>query len=295
MNISVIIPTYNAARLLARGISSVLEQTEKVNDIIVVDDGSRDDTSQVVSRFGSVVTYITQQNGGPAKARNAGLRAARGEWIAFLDADDWWLPNKISLQVEAVRNSPKTSLVYTGLRIVDEDGNFKYESNTPAEELWPQLRWRNPIAPSCVLARRDALLEIGGFNENLWGCEDWEAWLLMRRKAPFLNVPDAVTCYRVAPTSLSSNPAHMFKDFAKMLDTSLLSDLSGYQRIVWRRRILSYQAYSAAMNTREHGAHAQGLQFLLKSLAQWPSPLWQPKRYVALALTLRQYLYAQGS
>src|SRR5689334_22859965 len=111
MRVSAIIPCYNYGKYLARAIDSILAQTYAVSEIIVVDDGSSDNTREVATSYGGCVRYIYQQNAGRAAARNHGIREATGDWIALLDADDWWLPQKIELQVTAA-SKPDTAVVY---------------------------------------------------------------------------------------------------------------------------------------------------------------------------------------
>ena len=111
ITVSAVIPAYNAGKYVGRAIESVLAQTHKADEIIVVNDGSSDDTAEVVERFGGAVRFIRQENAGASVARNTGIEAATSEWIAFLDADDEWLPNKLKLQTEHLERNPK--LVWT--------------------------------------------------------------------------------------------------------------------------------------------------------------------------------------
>ncbi|MHC5141971.1 MAG: glycosyltransferase family 2 protein, partial [Planctomycetota bacterium] len=106
MKISVVIPAYNAEKHIARAIESVLAQTRPADEVIVIDDGSSDATAEVVRSFGDKVIFIQQENAGASVARNAGIEAATSDWIAFLDADDEWLPNKLQLQVEHFKRNP---------------------------------------------------------------------------------------------------------------------------------------------------------------------------------------------
>src|SRR5579864_8774897 len=122
--VTVIIPAYNGERFIRRAIDSVLQQTYPVTQIIVIDDGSTDATRAIVSEYTDRVTLIEQRNGGPAKARNAGLSAATGEFIAFLDADDWWEPVKIETQLSVLKVHPEAIGNYTGLRVVSDAGEF---------------------------------------------------------------------------------------------------------------------------------------------------------------------------
>jgi glycosyltransferase involved in cell wall biosynthesis len=288
MKISVVIPAYNAEKFLQRSVQSVLEQTEKPFEIIVVDDGSKDNTAGVAAKFGKQIQFVTQTNGGPAKARNTGMRMAQGDWIAFLDADDWWMPEKLRLQKEQAIVNPRAVVVYCGMQSFDGAGNSLGKSFTPAKNLWPQLRWRNMLTPSVVMVKREALLALNGFDENQKGCEDWGAWFSLFQRGEFIGIAEPLTCYSRLQNSLSSNAAHMFQDFSKMLEGTLLADLHGLRKWIWRRRIISYQAYTAAITARAADAAELETTFLLRSLTHWPSPFWQPKRYASLFFTLRR-------
>ena len=122
-SVSVIIPAHNASEYIGRAIESVLAQTRKPDEIIVVDDGSTDDTARIIADYGSKVIYIQQENAGPSVARNTGIEAATSEWIAFLDADDEWIPEKLELQTELLGRN--TNLVWTTANFIrclcDED------------------------------------------------------------------------------------------------------------------------------------------------------------------------------
>ena len=288
MKISVVIPAYNAESFLHRSVQSVLDQTEKPFEIIVVDDGSKDNTTGAAAKFGDQIKFVTQQNGGPAKARNTGMRMAQGDWIAFLDADDWWMPEKLRKQKEQALANPGAVVVYSGMESFDGAGKSMGASFTPPEDLWPQLRWRNMLTPSVVMVRRDALMALNGFDEKQKGCEDWGAWFSLIQRGQFVGIAEPLTCYSRLQNSLSSNAAHMFQDFSKMLESTLLADLRGPRKWLWRQRIVSYQAYTAAITARAAEAPELETRFLVRSLAQWPSPFWQPKRYLSLIVTLRR-------
>lgn len=122
MQVSAVIPTYNCSRLLRRAIDSVLAQSIPV-ELIVVDDGSSDDTATVVASYGNAVRYLYQPNAGAAAARNAGICAARGEWIAFLDHDDEWLPTKTEKQLAAIKMRPESAVCYTWCWLVNHAGD----------------------------------------------------------------------------------------------------------------------------------------------------------------------------
>jgi len=169
-SVSVIIPAYNAGRCVTRAIETALSQTLPVREVIVVDDGSTDDTVAVVSKFGPPVRVVSKPNGGPASARNLGASLASGEWLAMLDADDWWFPRKNELQL-AWSTSDDIGLSHCRL---------DHRVERPPDELTFQELWdRNWISCSSVLIRHAVFDAVGGFNEDpgLISVEDYNLWL----------------------------------------------------------------------------------------------------------------------
>jgi hypothetical protein len=203
--LSVIIPTYNRAQYIAETIDSVLAQTYPNVEIIVVDDGSTDNTAEVVARFGRRVTYVWQQNSERSVTRNHGLRLSRGECVAFLDSDDCWEPDALRSMLQALRRDPALALVAVACVIVD--GNRR-----PVQEFRPgggvegvlpnafyQVLRSNLIgSPSAVLLRRRALERCGGFDENrrLIGIEDWELWARLAFEVPLCCLQTPLVRYR---------------------------------------------------------------------------------------------------
>ena len=286
--VAVVIPVYNGERFIRRALDSILRQTHPAAEIVVVDDGSTDNTREIVAEYGSAVTLLQQQKAGPAKARNAGVRVTTAEFIAFLDADDWWEPAKLEKQLQAFAAHPDAVLNYTGLRMVDEAaGTHKDEPPVAPEVLEQRLRWMNRnMPPSCVMVRRSAFDQVGGFNERQIGCEDWCLWFNLRVVGRFCICAEPLTDYRVSSGGLSGDATHMFNDFMKMLDDVLLQDLSGLQRMIWRRRIVSFQAFMALRTARGAGNKAEEMRYMKKSLLTWPSPFWAPSRFKTFAITL---------
>lgn len=140
--VAAVIPTYNSAHLIRRALDSVVAQTRPVDEIIVVDDGSTDNTEEVVKAYAGV-RYIRQENSGAAIARNNGIFAAQSEWIAFLDADDEWLPDKILRLTEAAGDY---GVAYSNYWI-EESGRRTLTRCIPSDRLWPSIRYRNPFPP----------------------------------------------------------------------------------------------------------------------------------------------------
>lgn len=199
--ISVVMPAYNSSKFVRRAIASVWAQTECPLELIVVDDGSQDDTAAVAAEVDSRTVVIRQANGGPGAARNRGVKEARGNWIAFLDADDAWRPNKLKSQCPHMLRA-EIDVVFS--HVVEP-----LERDTPLQELTFDDLWRhNYVGLSTSVVRREALERIGGFDEDrgVLGIEDYNLWLRMAaRGARFAFVEEELVEYTPAPGNLSSN------------------------------------------------------------------------------------------
>jgi glycosyltransferase involved in cell wall biosynthesis len=282
IKISVVIPAYNAERFLPRCLKSVFAQTLKPDEVIVVDDGSTDNTAALAVQLGAIV--ISQSNSGIAATRNIGIQKASCEWIALLDADDLWAPEKLERQVALIRS--ETVLVYTGIRIFDDHGIRSEKPAVDPVEVRKLLRYCNPITPSSVILRRKAFDNVGGFRKGLDACEDWGLWFRMLPQGQFEAVPEPLTDYYVYPNSLSTNPEKMLHAAKVTIDLTLTADLRGFERWVWKRRILAVQLCSAGLIARDNGLKGE-LSYLFRSLCVWPSPFWQPTRFAAFAVSAR--------
>ena len=191
-SISVVIPTYNRAELVLRALRSVLAQTRPAEQVIVVDDGSTDDTGPLVRiQFGSV-DYLAQENRGVSAARNRGIEVATGEWIALLDSDDEWLPEKLERQMACLEQEPDYRLCHT-----DEIWVRRGRRVNPRRKHAKQGGWifRDclplcAISPSSVLIHRSLFEEVGRFDETLPACEDYDLWLRVCSRWPVLFVPE---------------------------------------------------------------------------------------------------------
>jgi glycosyltransferase involved in cell wall biosynthesis/O-antigen/teichoic acid export membrane protein len=278
VRISVVIPAYNAAAFLPRCLQSVYAQTLQPDEIIVVDDGSTDNTAALAAQLGARV--VSRRNGGLSAARNTGIQAARNEWIALLDADDLWAPEKLERQVACIR--PDVALVYTGVRVIDQTGVRGERQAVDALSARKMLRYRNPITPSSVLLRRATVLEIGGFREDIRACEDWEMWVRLLPMCQFECVAEPLTDYYVYPGSLSANPERMLRALDRIIENTLLSGKSHLSRWAERQRILAAQLCSAGLIARDNGLNGE-IRYFVRSIFAWPSPLWESRRFSILA------------
>jgi len=185
--VSVIIPAYNAERYLGEALDSVMAQTWRDIEVVVVDDGSTDGTQEIVRGYGPPVRLLEQANAGPAAARNRGVREAEGELVAFLDSDDLWLPEKLALQVPLFDAEGRVALVYCKAERMTGDGT---PIPTPAHprptgDVFLALLGRNHCPTSGVVVRRDVFLRFGGFPEDMVWAEDWHLWLRIAREHEF--------------------------------------------------------------------------------------------------------------
>ncbi|HVN90874.1 MAG TPA: glycosyltransferase [Candidatus Binataceae bacterium] len=201
--ISVVIPVYNGANSIGRAVASVLEQSLTNFEIIVVDDGSTDSTREALQPFVPHLRLLEQTNAGPAAARNAGIAIARGEYIAFLDSDDAWLPDKLQLLVDAIERNPAAVLAFSDVIPTDDHGLPLADSligsrfaHAPSMEEMLACWW--PIYPSAVLIKRATVTTCGGFDEGFDrpGYEDPLLWLKARQLGEFAYVDRPLTCYR---------------------------------------------------------------------------------------------------
>ena len=211
--VSVIIPIYQRAHLVSQTIESVLAQTYTDYEIIVVNDGSTDNTKEVLACFGNKITTIHQENKGVSAARNTGINAAKGLYIAFLDSDDLWQPNKLEKQLAFFESNPKIGLVYSDAFFFNEKGVLpdKWTSVYPPPPVWQFLALfgRNFILTSTVVVRRECLDEVGLFDETLKSCEDYDLWLRIIEKFPIYFLNEPLGYYRQSANSLDSNREQM--------------------------------------------------------------------------------------
>jgi len=193
-SISVVIPTYNRLSLLGRALDSVLAQTLPADEIIVIDDGSTDNTVLMLKSRYPGIKLMTQDNRGVSAARNAGIEAARHDWIALLDSDDVWHQNKLKIQVQALQDSPEYLICHSdeawirnGFR-VNQMNKHKKAGGHIFQHCLPLC----VISPSAVMIHRLLFDEIGLFDETLFACEDYDLWLRICSRYPVLYIDEAL-------------------------------------------------------------------------------------------------------
>lgn len=187
-SISVVIPTCNRRDYLQRALSSVVSQTHPADEVIVIDDGSEDGTAQLVKTRFPAVNYFFQQNQGVSAARNRGIRLASSDWIALLDSDDEWLPNKLKVQVAALQNNSALRVCHTE-EIWNRNGKRVNQMNKHRKSggwIFQHCLPLCAMSPSSILLHRSIFDEVGFFDESLPACEDYELWLRITARYPVL-------------------------------------------------------------------------------------------------------------
>lgn len=208
--VSVVIPAYNAAWCVGRAIESVLAQQFRDFELLVVDDGSTDGTAAVLARYGDAIRVVRQPNGGLSNARNAGIRESRGEFVAFLDADDWWLPEKLGRQIALMRERPELGFISTAARVEDPEGRLL--------NVWACAKWEGSFlvhlfgsnagvagSGSAVVARRALFRLVGGFDETLRSLEDIDMWMRLGTVADYACIEEPLAVILKRPDSMSRN------------------------------------------------------------------------------------------
>lgn len=221
--VSVVIPVYNMRDYVSEAIESVLAQTlpPEAVDVVVVDDGSTDGSGEAARRRAPGVRIIRQDNRGLPAARNAGIRASSAPYLAFLDADDRFLPGKLAAELALFEARPALGVVYSGCRYIDPAGSPLPQHGWSHEEgdVFPRLVLGNLIHPHAALVRRDLVEQAGLFDERLTSVEDWDLWLrVARHGATWGRVDEVLAEYRLRAEGMHQNPARMLENRLRVLE-----------------------------------------------------------------------------
>jgi glycosyltransferase involved in cell wall biosynthesis len=290
MRVSVIIPTYNSAALVVEAVESALAQTDAPLEVIVVDDGSTDDTAERLRPYLSRIIYVRQKNARVAAARNTGLDHATGEVIAFLDADDAWHPAKLRRQLAVLSQRPEIGLLAT--RLTAWPGQF-----TPASELaagrvddipLSAMLLSNRLATSSIIVRRSVLDRAGRFDTELFGPEDYDLWLRVARLSQVAMLDEPLTGYRDCAGSLSKQAETMHRGLMRI--HAKLDAAAAWPSGWHRRKSRAHVDYSTGYMYLAAGCPTQAAAFLLRSLAGYPWPMGQSEmryRWARVRLLVR--------
>jgi len=283
--ISVIIPSYNAAAYLPNAIDSALNQTVAPLEVIVVNDGSTDETAQVLERFRGRIVAINQENRGLSGARNRGIAAARGELIAFLDADDVWLPEKLEKQVACLGEHPRAGLVHTAAlwwdpKTAESRPRFIGDLHQVTGACYAEFFALNRVTISSMVVRRECLGKVGNFDERIRRptTQDYDLCFRIARYYELAFVDEPLVLYRLHPSNASKQLLPMWEDILYVLRKALDDD-PGLRRKVGRT-VLNERLYEVffEMGYIHHhaGRSAAARQCFLRALRQRPlsTDLW---------------------
>lgn len=277
--ISVIIPAYNAEKYLQEAVDSALAQSYPACEIVVIDDGSTDGTIAILDGYGERIRVVRQANSGAARACNAGVAVAQGSWIAFLDADDIWMPDKLSRQIEQCGHAPisHTDSVCFGASLRREVRRSTFETPYNGYVL-EHLLVRNFITKSTVMIRRDLFMEHGGFNADYPGVEDWPLWLAVCARNELAYLSEVVARYRVHPGSKSMESRKTMRDHLRIIEWAFGAAGPGRDHPQLRKRALhsSYTVnshYAAESGDWAYSSWcaAQALRHAPADVAAWRS------------------------
>jgi glycosyltransferase involved in cell wall biosynthesis len=277
--VSVVIPAYNCADFVGAAIESVLTQTHPALEIIAINDGSTDGTEGVLKSFGTRVRALSQPNRGMSAARNRGCELANGEWVAFLDADDTWLPEKLEKQLRAGED-PEVGLVYTNRYNIGAKGDLpdvqsEIEPMCSGDVFLHLLTIGNNITASSVLVRRSIVRDFGGFEQSIRGTEDWDLWIRIAATWKIAACPEPLVCYRFHGGMISGDPTRMVSARDRVIERALASERGQQLPSRVRRRIIATTARANAVNAAKSGHSRIALSQFAKSLRVNPlSSTW---------------------
>jgi glycosyltransferase involved in cell wall biosynthesis len=278
--VSVVIPTYNYGHFVTRAVESALAQTHADREIIVVDDGSADDTRDRLAPFMGRIRYIYQENRGLSAARNTGIRAARGALIAFLDSDDLWHPEKLAVQARYLARHPEVALLASD--------HLDLHASEADRVDWPRIDEAGAIEAraisfedlvvssrfgSCgVVARRWCFDEVGLFDETLRSAEDVDMWIRIASRFPVVKLESPLWVYRHHGASMHHAAARMESNILKMLGKVFdgPDPLSRSSRL--RRMALAQVIIQVAYGYRDARAYGAAMSRIVRSLLLWPFP-----------------------
>lgn len=279
-SVSVVIPNYNYGIFLAQAIDSVLAQTYPNIEIIVIDDGSTDASEKVLDNYGDKIRWFKQTNGGVSRARNRGISESGGDFIAFLDADDIWLPEKIERQLKLFADDSEIGLVHCGF--VDFDNAGSLAEHLDGMEGWVAeslLSYRRSVilgGGSATVVKRKAIDESGGFDENMRIGEDWEFYYRIAKNYKVGFVPQVLLKYRIHPSnSFANNPSsieRMEKDLLYALDKIMAANDT--ERINKIKNLCYGRIHAVIAGSYfRRGAYSKFLRHTIKSLHYSPAEI----------------------
>ena len=293
--ITVVIPTYNRAQFISETIESVLDQTYPNIEIIVIDDGSTDNTEEVVARYVPRVKYVKQKNAERGASRNHGLRLADGEFIVFLDSDDLLSPDKIKEDLAIFKRTPSVGLVYTDVLIVDTAGNpiKPIKRRGYAGKVTEKLLGNNFISIGAHLIRTQLVRDIGGFREEreLSGSEDWEMWVRLSTVTDFAYLPGVSVKIRTHPANTMNDAEGMNRSMSYALDIVSKGEYLNTKQKLLLSKTKAYMSLINAINYCSNKEKQKTFYFLKEAFVNSPKIALDYRFGYTILRLVKSYLF----
>lgn len=295
--ISVVIPVYNGEETIKETIESVLSQTFSDFELIVIDDGSQDSTLEKLSTIqDSRFKIFSYPNGGVSTSRNRGISQASSDYISFIDADDLWTPDKLEAQYKALQENPQAAVAYSWTDHIDESGEFFRQGPhfNLTGDIYAKLLLVDFVGSgSNPLIRKQALIEVGGFDESLTPAADWDMWLRLAACYEFVVVPAVQILYRVSSSSMSTNVWRMETESLQIIERAVAHAPKpvGHLKQFSLGNRYKYLTWKALDGTPERRRTLAAIRFLWHTVNTDPSLLprriiWKVLLKIAIAILL---------
>lgn len=292
--VTAIIPSYNCERFVTQAIDSALRQTYSPLEVILVDDGSTDDTYKLLTPYLGSIKYIKQKNQGLSSARNAGIQRARGEYIAFLDADDIWNENKIQKQISFIIENKIIDVVGCYGEFIDADG--AHITNFARPVYSSKIRFKNELISknnfsggSEVVLRSECFKKLGLFDVTLSSAEDWDMWLRLSKLYNFGIISEKLVKLRIRSDSMSSakNAKTMLNNELRVLEKYFTS-APLRDRLLKKRHAIALRYLAAAIAVRDSSPSFGKFNFTLKAFINSPLLMFSRKFILSFLLSLKK-------
>jgi glycosyltransferase involved in cell wall biosynthesis len=280
--VSVVIPAYNYAHYLPRTLDSILKQDYPNVEIVVVDDGSTDNTREIVASYGDKIRYVYQQNAGLSAARNTGIKEAKFEYLGFIDADDEWRPTLISRIMGAFQRLPgEFAIVACHYDYIDADSKpLPVKNLIPIEEREFNCRdfiLKTRFTSSSAIITRKAFDTCGTYDVTLRSSEDRDIWIRIASKFRVYIVGERLSLIRRHPHNMSKHADRMKQNIRRVLQKTYHAKLASHADVLFWAKVLSFYFYQNSWRYRDEGRNARALAEIVKSLLLWPA-FPQPER-----------------
>lgn len=273
--VSVAISAYNYAKFLPAAINSVLAQDYPNFEVIVVDDGSKDNTAEVVAAFGDRVRYIYQTNAGLSAARNTGIKAAQFDYVAFLDADDQFQPSMLRRIMETFAKLPaEFAVVACRTSYMDIEGrdlkSKTLQGTEPQEFTCRDFIFKNRCSADAAIVRKSVFEEVGQYDTSLRSTEDRDIWIRITARKRFFLIPEALLRVRLHPNSMSKHADRMKDNARKVILKAYHARLVSHCNILFWLKTFSFLHFQAAWMYRDEGRRGCAIRDMLVSMLLWP-------------------------